>query len=121
MARVIDDRDVVETRSTAPVASGAWTAANIVYLLFGVLEALLAFRFIFRLLGANPASGFVSFIYNLSEPFVAPFYGIFGQPTFQGNQTTAVFDTATLVALLVYGLLAWVIVRLLTAATRPRI
>jgi len=45
--------------------------------LFDVLEILLALRFVFKLLGANPSSEFVNFIYNLSAVFVAPFAGIF--------------------------------------------
>jgi hypothetical protein len=119
MARVIEEREVAD--SSVAARSGAWTAANIVYLLFGILEALLAFRFVFRLLGANPLSGFVDFIYRVTDFFVSPFYGIFGEPSFNGAQTAAVFDTSTIVAMLVYGLVAWVIVRLLTAASRPRV
>jgi hypothetical protein len=59
MARIITDRDVVDNDTVVTRRSGAWTIANIIYTLFGILEALLALRFIFRLLSANPASGFV--------------------------------------------------------------
>jgi hypothetical protein len=53
--------------------------AAILYAIGGVVEALIGLRFMFRLLGANPASGFVNMVYDWSTPFVAPFAGIFGQ------------------------------------------
>jgi uncharacterized protein YggT (Ycf19 family) len=90
--------------------------ANIIYAIVGILEGLLAFRLIFKLLGANPSSGFVNFIYDLSEPFVSPFYGIFPQATTEGVVTSSVFEPATLVAMLVYALIGWLVMRL----TAPR-
>lgn len=94
-------------------ASSYQTAGYFVYLIFGVLDVLLVFRFIFKLLGANPSSGFVDFIYNLSAIFVAPFTGIFNTSLANGAVTTSVFEPATLVALIVYALLAWGIVTLI--------
>ena len=58
-----------ETTATRPARSG-YSAANTVYVIFGILEALLAFRLVFLLLGANRDSGFVSFIYGVTEVFV---------------------------------------------------
>ena len=83
---------------------------SIIYLVLGFVVFLVLFRFIFRLLGANPSNAFVSFIYNLSTPLVAPFAGIFGQPTTiddsVGIVTQGVFEWASLVAIVVYGILA---------------
>lgn len=93
-------------------ATSYQTAGYFVYLIFGVLDVLLVFRFIFKLLGANPSSGFVDFIYNLSAVFIAPFAGIFNTSLANGAVTTSVFEPATLVALIVYALLAWGIVAL---------
>lgn len=84
----------------------------IIYFLFGALEILLAFRLIFRLAGANPSSTFVSFVYALSDLFVWPFTGIFGTATARGAETTAVFEPATIVAIVVYAVLAWGFARL---------
>lgn len=109
-----------ETTAVAPRRTGFWSAANIIYLLFGLLEALLAFRFVFRLLGANPAAGFVRFIYNITDPFISPFVGIFGTASNPGVSTVSVFEPATLIAMAVYALVAWLIVRLIAAAVgRP--
>lgn len=115
MARVIREEDT----AVATTARG-WGAANIVYVLFGLLEVLLGLRLIFKLLGANPNSGFVDAVYAWSEPFVSPFYGIFGAATTEGVETTSVLEPATLIAMVIYAVIAWAIVRLLTAMT-PRV
>ena len=81
---------------------------NGVYLLLGILEALLGIRFVLGLLGANPAASFAQFIYRITEPFLAPFVGLFGKPRFEGS----VFDWNVLVAMLVYALIAWLLVKI---------
>jgi len=81
---------------------------NGIYLLFGLLGGLLGIRFVLGLLGANPAAGFAQLIYGVTGPFIAPFAGLFGQPRFEGS----VFESNSLVAILVYALIAWVLVRI---------
>jgi hypothetical protein len=78
-----------------------------IYLLFGILEALLAIRFVLRLLAANPNSGFASAIYSITAPFMAPFVGVFGEPAAGGS----VVEFNALVAIIVYALIAWVLVK----------
>lgn len=73
------------------------------------IEVLLLLRFTFRLLGANPASAFVDFIYSLSAVFVAPFSNIFPSPA----DSAFVLDSPTLVAAIVYPLLAYLLTELL--------
>ena len=94
-------------------ASDSLTAERMVYFLFGILEVLLAFRLIFKLAGASLASGFVSFIYVLSGIFILPFVGIFHRGFAEGVETKAVLEPETLVALIVYAVLAWGIVKLI--------
>jgi len=79
----------------------AW---HVVYYIFGFIEILLLFRFVFKLLGANPASGFVAFIYTVTGMLVAPFARIF--------PIILTLEPATLVAMVVYWVLAWGIARL---------
>lgn len=86
---------------------------NVVYYLLGLIEVLLGLRFLFMLLGANPRSGFTSFIYMISGIFIAPFTGIFNPLTTAGLVSRSVFDPAAIVAMLIYALIAWGIVRLL--------
>ncbi len=83
-----------------------------IYLVFGILEALIAIRFLLRLLGANPSAGFASFIYDITAPFIAPFVGLFGTPQYQGS----VLELHSIVAVIVYALIAWLIARVLWLA-----
>lgn len=93
----------------------AWymKSRQVIYYLLSLLEVLLGFRFIFMLLGANPRSGFTSFLYSITGIFIAPFSGIFSPISTTGLASRSVFDPATLIAMLIYALAAWGIVRLL--------
>jgi hypothetical protein len=89
--------------------------AGIVYAVTGFIEFLIGLRFIFRLVGANPLSPFVNWIYDWSTPFVTPFAGIFGQTaviTGQGVVVASVFDWTALIALAAYAIVGGVIARL---------
>ena len=87
-----------------------------VYLIFGVIEALLLIRFVLRALGANPEAGFAQFIYGVTAVLVAPFVGLFGTPQAGGSA----LELSTLVALVVYPLLGWLIAKLLWLAIGER-
>lgn len=93
-------------------ASNSQKTEYLIYYFFGALEALLAFRLVLKLMGASMASGFVSFVYSLSGIFIMPFEGIFRRGFAQGVETTSVLEPATVVALIVYAILAWGIVKL---------
>jgi hypothetical protein len=58
------------------------------------------------LLGADPSNSFVDWLYRVSYPFVAPFFGIFHTDI---NLYIGHFEVETLVALVVYGLAAGLI------------
>jgi len=93
-------------------ASNTQTAEYLIYYVFGTLEILLAFRLLLKLAGASLSSGFVRMIYGLTSIFVWPFEGIFRKGFAQGVETTSVLEPATIVALIVYAILAWGIVKL---------
>lgn len=93
-------------------ASNSQKTEYLIYYFFGILESLLAFRLIFKLAGASISSGFVRMIYGLTGMFVWPFEGIFRRGTMPGIETTSVLEPAALVALAVYAIAAWGIVRL---------
>jgi hypothetical protein len=95
--------DPYEARRTA-----IYRVWQVIWLVLGIVEGLIAIRFVLRLLGANPDAGFAQLIYGLTEPLVAPFVGLFGTPRFQGSA----FEFTSLVAMMVYALLAWVIVKI---------
>jgi hypothetical protein len=84
-----------------------------VYYVLGVLEILLAFRFLFKVLGANAGSGFVTFLYSVTWIFTAPFHSIFAPYSTAGLSAASVFEPGIIIAMAVYWLIAWGIVRLL--------
>lgn len=86
----------------------------IMYLLFGLIEFALIFRFVFLLFGANATAPFVGWIYTVTNPLVAPFAGIFGSNHItNGTVMAGTFDTAALIAMVVYGLLGTILLRVL--------
>lgn len=91
-------------------------AAAVVGFIVGVVDILIAARFLGKLLGASSHSAFANFIYQVSGPLVAPFQGIFGN----GGSGTNSFETADLVALVVYAVIGWGIVMLIRIVTAPR-
>jgi YggT family protein len=84
-------------------------AKRIVSLLFGILFVLLAIRIVLLLLVANPGNEIVDFVYSVTEPFVAPFRGMF-----QFDQVVAGDATIDLSA--VVALIAWFLIYLLIMA-----
>lgn len=113
-----DTQVVREKTSTASSEDTRFTLANAVWYLLGFVEVLLAIRFVLKLLGANPKSGFVDFVYAASGIFTSPFRGIFSTPTTEGDITTAFFETATVVAMVVYALIGWGLVKLVTLSKK---
>ncbi|MCL5995689.1 MAG: YggT family protein [Chloroflexi bacterium] len=82
---------------------------QIIWLVTGILEGFLGVRFLLRLIAANPNAGFSQLIYGLTSLFLAPFFDITATPTFAG----AALEVFTLIAMIVYALLAWAIVRVI--------
>lgn len=108
--------DSANTAVNTPVkneATSSQTVEYVIYFFFGALEILLAFRLVLKLMGASIASTFVGLIYGLTGVFILPFEGIFRRGFTQGIETTSVFEPSTLVAIIVYAVLAWGIVKLI--------
>lgn len=95
-------------------------ARKIVHLIFGIIEVLLAFRLIFKILGANPGSNFVSFIYTTSGIFLAPFSGIFRIAVNEGIETKSVLEPTTIITMIVYAFIAYGIVKLIEINKAPK-
>jgi YGGT family len=103
--------DRTQTSITDPYAGRRATSIKItraIYLIFGLVEALLAIRFVLKALGANADAGFAQLMYGVTGPLVAPFRGLFGTPQAASG---AVLEVHTLIALVIYALVAWLLVR----------
>ncbi len=85
--------------------------AQVIYVLFGLLEGLIGIRILLKLFAANPNAGFSAFIYSLTGPFLAPFQSVFATPSTHNS----VFEFSSLLGLAIYALIGWGIVRLIQA------
>jgi hypothetical protein len=83
-------------------------ATQLIWLLFGILEALIALRIGLKLIGANPDSPIVALIYGFTYLFLFPFAGLIGSPT----AGSMVLELSSMFAMLIYGLIAWAIERI---------
>lgn len=89
-----------------------------IWLILGIVEAIIGLRVVLMLIGANPESPFAAFIYNLSAIFLLPFAGLVGTPAAGGM----VLEVSSIIAMLVYALLAWGIDRIIWVIFyRPRV
>ena len=88
---------------------------RVVYYIGGLIMFVIALRILLALMGANTTNGFASFIYNVSYPFVAPFFGLFNYKTQYGVSR---FEFESLIALIVWGFVTLGIAKLVTIASR---
>jgi YggT family protein len=89
----------------------------IVYFLFAALELLLAVRVVLHIVGVNAENGFVNFIYGLSAPFAGLFATLMQNPVLG---TTSTLEITTLIGMVAYAILAWLLGRLIwLSMSRP--
>jgi hypothetical protein len=128
---------VAPAATTAPAAAPAaavrvYSARTVVYpvgsriiqlvwLIGGVINIIVALDFIFRAAGANSSAGFAHYIYRMGGWLASPFDGIFN--TVVAANGTSVLRWSDLLAVAVYTAAAWILARLvrITAAPRTRV
>jgi uncharacterized protein YggT (Ycf19 family) len=96
-----------------------WTfkATQLVWLLFGILEALIVLRVLLKLIAANPNSPIAALIYAFTDLFLFPFAGLTATPSAGGM----VLELSSLFAIVIYALIAWAIERTIWVVFyRPR-
>ncbi len=110
------DRGYAEPAGPGPL----FYVRRVLALLFGILAVLLALRILLLLLVANQSNTIVDFVFNITEPFVAPFRGIFAfdQVTPGGG---SVFDVAAVVALIGWLLIYLLLMAILRLGDRDRV
>ena len=82
-------------------------ATQLIWLLFGILEAIIALRIGLKLIGANPDSLIVTLIYGFTSLFLFPFNGLIESPT----AGSMVLELSSMFAMLIYALIAWAMER----------
>jgi hypothetical protein len=92
-------------------------ATQLIWLIIGLLETALALRVMFKLIAVNPTNPFAALLYTVTDVFVAPFASLTGAPAFEGM----VLEISTIIAMIVYLLIAWAIERMVYVLFyRPR-
>lgn len=82
---------------------------NLIWWFTGIVEGLIGLRIVLRMMAANPGNPFADFVYTLSSVFLWPFNTLTQNPSSGG----VVLEVSSVIAMIVYLLLAWVFVELL--------
>jgi hypothetical protein len=90
---------------------------QVVYFIASAIAILIMIRFALLALAANMATGFGNLIATVTNPLVTPFSGLFSTPVSEGG---SVFELSSIVAVAVYFLLAWAIVKIATLVYAPK-
>jgi len=114
--------DYKEVRTTEHEAGqeqrvATFRATQLIWLLVGLLEAGIALRVVFKLIGVNAANSFASLLYSVTDLFVAPFASLTGAPAAGGM----VLEISSIIAMIVYLLIGWAMERIVYVLFyRPR-
>jgi YggT family protein len=114
--------DYKEVRTTEHEAGqeqrvATFKATQLIWLLVGLLEAGIALRFVFKLIGVNAANSFATLLYSVTDLFVAPFASLTGAPAAGGM----VLEISSIIAMIVYLLIGWAMERIVYVLFyRPR-
>lgn len=97
----------------------AHRAYRSVFYVVWVLEIFLAFRFLLKLLAANPGNIFAKLVYGVTYLFMLPFTTLFfpSAPAPADGTMPRVFESAALMAMIVYAVLAWGIARFIVLSS----
>ena len=99
----------MDSSYTSPTTKPIYHGTKIVWYILSIIEVLLAFRFILKLLDANTGAGFTKFIYGITYVFAQPFLAVFKN---SHVITGSVFEWTTLLAMFVYWVIAVGIIEL---------
>ncbi len=87
---------------------------RVINVIGGFIGIFLALRIILRFFSANPATPIVSWIYSISNGFIYPFKGMFGDINIGG-----VVDVSAFVALIAYTIIFSLLIALINAIFTP--
>jgi hypothetical protein len=115
------ERDAADREVVEPAGSGNYAlnvVSRVIWFIAGVISLLLALRFVLAALAANPANGFVNFIYRVSHPFAVPFFNMFHYNDVYAGRSGSHIEIYTLVAIAVYLIVGWILSALVNIGRR---
>ncbi len=83
---------------------------RVVNAVIGFIEGAFILRILLKLLGANPDSQFVAWVYDVTTRLLGPFAGALSTFAIGGG---AVLELSVILAMIGYSILGWLIIRLL--------
>jgi len=86
-----------------------YKSTQIIWFVFGLIEAILGLRFIFKLIAVNPENPFASLLYAVSDMLLTPFTNLASAPSAGGM----VLEISTLLAMLIYAMFGWALERII--------
>lgn len=86
-------------------------AGRVVNAIIGIIEFMLLARIALELFGANPSAPFIAWAYGVTWGMMGPFAGAFSNLSLGG---ASVIDLVAVLAMIVYAVLGWIIIRLLS-------
>ena len=99
----------MDSSYTSTTTKPIFRSTQVVWYILGVVEVLLLFRFLLKMMAANPGAGFSQFIYGVTYVLAQPFLTVFSKTYVAGS----IFEWTTLLAMLVYWIVAFGIIQLL--------
>ena len=84
-------------------------ATQFIWLVAGLVEAMIAMRVFLKLIAANPNSTFANLVYGITDLLLWPFVGLTGTPTANGM----VLEIPSLIAMVVFAVAFYVLVKLM--------
>ena len=82
---------------------------SVIWWMAGVVESLIGLRVLLKIMAANPGNPFANFVYAITDLFLLPFQGLTANPSSEGM----VLEVSSVVAMIVYLLIAWMITELI--------
>lgn len=98
-------RNKTEHKNTQSIQHDS-TFQRFFIILVGIIQASLGFRFVLKLLGANPVNTLITYLYSFTDVLIAPFETMFTPMIGSGLETQSIFEPGTLLAMIIYGLIS---------------
>lgn len=99
----------MDSSYTSSTTKPLYRGIQVIWYVLGIIEVLLAFRFVLKLLGANAGAAFTQFIYGITYVFAQPFLSVFRNDKIVDG---SIFEWTTILAMVVYWIVAAGIINL---------